>query len=163
MSEAGAPPAFAVERTLGRLARWLRILGYDAAWGSHLAGRGLLALARAEGRTVLTRDRRLAASTQPPPRLLVQSDHFREQLRHVASALGLDGARRFGRCLECNRPLEPVACEDARTHVPEYVFATQHAFRRCAGCGRIFWDATHRQHVEAELAALGVPGIEARP
>jgi len=155
MTDAG-PPRFAADRMLGRLARWLRILGHDVAYGPHLAGRTLVACARREHRLLLTRDTRLLRDPELPPHVFVRSDHFREQLREVAAAVALGGSALLGRCLECNRPLLAVSREDAHERVPAYVWATQTEFRGCTGCGRLYWGATHRQHMLSELATLGL-------
>src|SRR5262245_20347581 len=112
-----AQNAFAVDSMLGRLARWLRILGHDVAYGRHLRGRALVERARQEGRLLLTRDTRLLRDPQLPAHLFITSDHFREQLRQVATAVPL-GAGFLQRCLDCNRPLEPAAREDVRERVP---------------------------------------------
>lgn len=151
-----APPvAFAVDRMLGRLARWLRILGHDVAYGPQLSGRALVACARREGRVLVTRDTRLVRQRDLPPHVFVTSDHFREQLAEVARVVPLGGGF-LGRCLECNRMLETVAKPEIRERVPPYVFATQETFQRCPRCGRIYWPATHRARMAAELEALGL-------
>ena len=89
---AGRLPAFAVDKMLGRLARWLRILGHDVAYGPHLSGRTLVDRARRERRLLLTRDTRLLRDPDLPPYVFVASDHFRQQLRQVADAVPLGGA-----------------------------------------------------------------------
>jgi uncharacterized protein with PIN domain len=162
MSDAAAPPRFAVDRMLGRLARWLRILGHDVAYGPHLGGRGLVACARREGRLLLTRDTRLVRDPELPPHVFIHSDHFREQLREVAAAVSLRRSTPLCRCLDCNRPLVDVSRDEARDRVPEYVAATQERFLGCTGCGRLYWGATHRTHMLDELATLGL-APEARP
>src|SRR5262245_36922355 len=109
----GLAPArtrFAVDKMLGRLARWLRILGHDVAYGPHLSGRTLVDQARHEQRLLLTRDTRLLRDPHLPPHLFIASDHFRDQLRQVAAAVPL-GAGFLHRCLDCNRPLESVSRE----------------------------------------------------
>jgi hypothetical protein len=152
---AGTLPAFAVDKMLGRLARWLRILGHDVAYGPHLSGRTLVDRARRERRLLVTRDTRLLRDPDLPPHLFVASDHFREQLRQVADAVPLGGAF-LRRCLDCNRALEPATREVAAPCVPPYVLATQEHFQRCPRCERIYWPATHRSHMLDELAALGL-------
>jgi uncharacterized protein with PIN domain len=152
----GAPTRFAVDVMLGRLARWLRVLGHDAAYGPHLRGRTLLRLARAEDRWVLTRDTRLRRETPLPRLVFLTSDHLREQLHEVAAAVPLDGRGFLSRCLACNRLVEPVPAEQVRERVPPYVFATQTAFHVCPGCRRVYWSATHRPRILAEAAALGL-------
>jgi hypothetical protein len=163
-----APPRFAVDRMLGRLARWLRILGHDVAYGAHLSGRSLVDCARREGRVLLTRDTRLVRGRDLPRHVFVASDHFRDQLRQVAAALPLGGAGILTRCLDCNRVLDELPRERARDRVPVFVWETSERFLVCAGCGRLYWPATHRAHVLRELGSLGlaaadVPPPEARP
>ncbi len=162
MSEvaARAPEAvrFAADRMLGRLARWLRILGHDVAYGSHLGGRTLVRCARQEGRVILTRDTRLRRDRQLPPHVFVTSDHFREQLRQVAAAVPLGGAPLLRRCLDCNRPLDEVPRERVAGRVPPFVQQRNERFLGCGGCGRLYWPATHRAHMLRELAALGLAG-----
>jgi hypothetical protein len=152
----GEPPRFAVDRMLGRLARWLRVLGHDVAYGPHLGGRGLVACARREGRLLLTRDSRLTRDPNLPPHLFVHSDHFREQLREVAARVPVGGAGLLGRCLDCNRPLDEVPRETVRDRVPPYVWDTKDRFLACRACDRLYWAATHREHMLRELAALGL-------
>jgi uncharacterized protein len=154
--DAGAVHRFAVDRMLGRLARWLRILGHDVAYGPHLGGRGLVACARGEGRLLLTRDTRLVRQRHLPPHLFIRSDRFRDQLREVVDAIDLRGGEVLGRCLECNRPLHDVPRAAVADRVPAYVAATAARFHACAGCGRVYWPATHRAHVLRELEALGL-------
>ena len=160
----GEVPRFAVDRMLGRLARWLRILGHDVAYGSHLAGRPLVDRARREGRILVTRDTRLVRQRDLPPYVFVTSDHFREQLREVAAAVPLGEAGVLRRCLDCNRALTDLAREQARDRVPAFVWETAEQFLTCPRCHRIYWPATHRTHVLRELAALGlVHAEESRP
>jgi uncharacterized protein len=156
-----AAPRFAIDWMLGRLARWLRILGHDVAWGPHLRRRTLVDCARREERILVTRDTRLLRDPDLPPHVFVTHDRFRDQLRQLAAAVPL-GAEVLGRCLDCNRPLEDASREAARDRVPPYVWATTERFRRCPGCGRLYWPATHHAHMLRELAALGLgPGAGA--
>ena len=85
-----------------------------------------------------------------------------DQLREVAAAVPLRGSTVLARCLDCNRPLTEVSREEARERVPAYVWSTQTDFRGCTGCGRIYWGATHREHMLSELATLGL-APEVRP
>ena len=153
---AGAPLLFAVDRMLGRLAVWLRLLGYDATYGAHLTGRSLIRQARTEGRMILTRDRRLLQERNAPRMLFIARDHFRDQLRQVVAACNIDPfAHIFTRCSPCNAPVEAVSKDTVSGHVPAFVFATQEHFVRCSRCGRIYWPATHCERVRDELRRLG--------
>jgi uncharacterized protein with PIN domain len=150
----GAELKFAVDRMLGKLAKWLRVMGYDVIYGQHLSGPGLIRAARAEHRLILTRDRGLKKK-QPPDYLFIESDHYREQVRQVIRACGLrplDHA--FTRCLECNLVLEPRSKADVEKSVPPYVFATQEHFSWCPKCRRVFWPGTHHQKMLEELKQL---------
>lgn len=150
------PQRFAVDKMLGRLATWLRIIGQDATYGAHLSGQALVRHARTEGRTILTRDSRLPRRSPGVSVLLIESDHFREQLRQVITKFHLDPlANAFTRCARCNQPLLAVGKAAVADRVPPYVFATQTSFVQCPRCRRIYWPATHHEHVLKEIAALG--------
>ncbi|MGH7831342.1 MAG: Mut7-C RNAse domain-containing protein [Candidatus Binatia bacterium] len=145
---------FVADKMLGRLARWLRIMGQDAAYGPHLSGRGLLRAARREGRVILTRDQSIRRMN-PPEYLMIESDRFREQLKQVVRQYHLDPLENaFTRCVECNTPFELMTKESVREKVPPYVFSTQDRFSFCRKCQRIYWPATHQQKMLEELKAL---------
>jgi uncharacterized protein len=158
MADRGADIRFAVDTMLGRLARWLRILGYDVAYGPHLRGKTLIDCARREDRVLLTRDTRLVRTRARdlPSHLFIGSDHFREQLRQVAATWSLGAGSLLSRCLDCNRLLDEMPREQARARVPEFVGESSPRFWRCGRCGKLFWPATHKLHIERELAGIGV-------
>src|SRR5690349_10222552 len=113
---------FAADIMLGRLAKWLRILGEDVIYGGHLTGYGLIRAARLENRLILTRDRSLK-NKQPPPVVFIESDHYRDQLRQVIGGCGLSpGTNLLTRCIKCNSRLQPRAKETVKELVPPYVF-----------------------------------------
>ena len=147
---------FAADFMLGRLAKWLRVIGQDVIYGRHLTGYGLIRAARAEGRLILTRDRRLKQK-QPPPFLFIDSDHYRDQLRQVITECGIKSAQRmFTRCIECNSALEPKSKSSIESSVPPYVFSSQEKFSWCPTCRRIYWPATHHQKMLDELRMIGI-------
>jgi uncharacterized protein with PIN domain len=147
---------FAADRMLGKLAKWLRIMGQDVIYGQHLSGSGLVRAARAEDRLILTRDRGLKKK-QPPDFLFIESDHYREQLRQVIQACGLGLLDTpFTRCLECNVILQPRSKMSVEKIVPPYVFSTQDNFSWCPQCRRVYWPATHHQRMVEELRELGL-------
>jgi uncharacterized protein with PIN domain len=149
---------FAADKMLGRLTRWLRVIGQDVTYGPHLSGYGLIREARREGRLILTRDRGLTRKN-PPDYLLIQSDQFREQLKQVVQACRLEPFKEaFTRCVECNTVLQPVPKEAVRERVPPYVFSNQERFSFCLRCRRIYWPATHQQKMLEELKTLGFGG-----
>jgi uncharacterized protein with PIN domain len=146
---------FAADRMLGRLVKWLRIIGQDVVYGPHLTGHGLIRAARAENRLILTRDRGLKQK-QPPAFLFIESDHYRDQLRQVDRQCGLHlEGDLFTRCIECNTVLQPKPKETLETIVPPYIFSSQEKFFSCPTCRRIYWPATHHQKMLEELRNLG--------
>ncbi|MCY4487748.1 MAG: Mut7-C RNAse domain-containing protein [Deltaproteobacteria bacterium] len=146
---------FAADKMLGRLAKWLRIIGQDVIHGQHLAGQGLVRAATQEHRVMLTRDRRISRRN-PDRAILIRDDHFRAQLKQVVEDCGLDPfAGILTRCVECNQPLQPMPKEQVRDTVPPYVFETQDVFSACPACRRVFWPATHQQQMMDELEGLG--------
>ncbi len=143
---------------LGTLARWLRAIGHDVLYEPHIDDADLVARAVAEDRVILTRDRRLVERRLAANHVLVADDDIDRQLGQVVRELSLDRAppRPFGRCLDCNTPLETIDVEEARCRVPPYVAATQGSFRHCRACDRIYWRATHVENMWERLRALGL-------
>jgi hypothetical protein len=150
-----ATPRFIADAMLGRLAKWLRLLGVDTVYDRAITDAALIRRAAAEGRVLLTRDRRLLRRRALPAHLLIRSDDFRAQLREVLAAFPMDPhAEWLSRCARCNSPLQPLPAAAARAVVPAYVRATQTRFLHCARCQRIYWPATHVERIRAELARI---------
>jgi hypothetical protein len=149
------PERFVADVMVGKLARWLRVLGVDVLYDPRWTDPDLIGLARRERRVLLTRDRPLARQPGEPERVLIESDDFRAQLRQVVSRFSLDrSGRLFTRCIECNHPLEKAPVEQVRERVPPYVWATQASFKRCHSCDKIFWGGTHRDQMIRVLDSI---------
>ena len=150
-----ATAMFLTDATLGRLATWLRLLGYDTDYVAGGDERALLRRAASEQRILLTRNTRLLRRRGLPPHLFIEADDFRSQLRAVVRAFNLDPTAGFlARCSRCNAVLEALTAEAARAVVPPYVAATQSSFARCPNCRRVYWPATHVARMRRELARL---------
>ncbi|HID95228.1 MAG TPA: hypothetical protein EYP53_04125 [Candidatus Latescibacteria bacterium] len=146
---------FIVDDMLGRLAKWLRILGYDTCYCRRISDAELLRRAAAEHRIILTRDTRLIERIFSGNYLLIKSEDLRGQLRQVLGELNLDTRRYlFSRCLVCNHPILPVEPEEVRGRVPSYVFQTQTEFSTCPGCERIYWKGTHYERILETLKQI---------
>jgi uncharacterized protein with PIN domain len=158
MGDATRPPKFFADAMLGALARWLRALDLDVAYDPSLGDPELVELSVAEGRTILTRDRRLTERRLARNHILIRSDDVAEQVRQVLEALGVspDPGRLLGRCLRCNQPLEDIDPEAARARVPPWVARTQQEFRVCPDCGRIYWPGTHASRMRERLEGMGL-------
>lgn len=157
----GAPPRrFAADAMLGRLARWLRALGYDTTYEEGIHDVELARRARDEGRVLLTRDRRLPRERHVPEYLVLEGDDPLEQLRAVVARFGLaTGGELFTRCLLCNALLRPATAEEAGRLVPESLRGRAGPVRRCPRCGRVYWEGSHTRRMRDALArALGAGG-----
>jgi uncharacterized protein with PIN domain len=150
VGEPGSAPRFVVDAMLGRLARWLRVLGYDALYSSGADDAALVRRALAEERILLTRDVELARRRGVRV-ILISDDRIGPQLREIVEILHLSAHEAFSRCINCNAPLVEFDRARARDLVPPYVFATQTRFRRCAECGKVYWRGSHWAHMRATL------------
>ncbi len=137
---------------LGRLAKWLRVLGYDTLyWRGDDAG--LLRLALAESRLLLTRDTRLPPRLPPGRTLFIESDHYDAQLRQVVDRIGRP-PHTGRRCLRCNLLLETTEKARLRGQIPEFVWYRHDRFVRCPGCLRIYWEGTHFERMREAVLRL---------
>lgn len=142
---------------LGRLAKWLRILGYDTLYLGDVEDHVLAKVAIAQRRVLLTRDMELAGK-RGFTSLLIRSGNLREQLIQVIEELGLklESEVWLSRCPLCNHLLLPVHKESVRGEVPAYVFATQERFVRCLHCHKVYWPGTHLDRIMEELEKLHI-------
>ncbi len=150
------PVRFFADSMLGKLAKWLRILGCDTAFDPDISDGEIAERARREGRVILTRDTLLIRRKNVRENhFFVRGDGYRDQLRQVVSRFAIDPASGlFTRCVRCNEPLEKIGRQTAAGKVPPYVFETQDAFHTCARCGRIYWKATHREEMVRHLERM---------
>ncbi|MBI2855255.1 MAG: Mut7-C RNAse domain-containing protein [Chloroflexi bacterium] len=153
-----AEPRFIADLNVGRLAKWLRVMGYDTLLIPDIEDGELVRVALKEDRIVLTRDRyimrrRMVVSGELKA-LLILSDALDSQLRQVVEAYGLNARLGFSRCIECNVLLLEVPREDARERVPPFVFQTQEEFMECPSCQKMYWRGTHWHNMRLELARL---------
>ena len=145
-------PRFAADAMLGRLARWLRVLGYDTSYDTRLQDPELVRLADAEGRILLTRDRHLLRELRPQRAHQVRHDEPLEQLRDVVKALALAApAELFTRCLLCNAVLQDLAPDAAQPLLPEGVRGIPGPVRQCPHCARLYWNGSHVRRMRAAL------------
>jgi uncharacterized protein with PIN domain len=150
---------FAVDGHLGRLARYLRMLGFDTLWRADAGDEEIARVAAAERRIVLTRDAGLLKRRIVTHGYRVREAMPRRQLAEVVRRLDLVRAiAPFRRCLACNELLVPVAKEDVRAELPPRVRERQQAFRRCPGCRRVYWAGSHLERMERLVAEVVAEG-----
>ncbi len=153
----GDPPRFILDSMLGRLARYLRFLGFDTAYERGIPDAFLLARAQGEGRILLSRDAgifetRRVASGDVPALMLVSSNTL-AQLRQVSEHFDLGGwaSRLRTRCVECNSPLEEIDRREARHLVPPFVLATQVEISYCPCDHHAVWQGSHWENLKSKL------------
>jgi len=145
-----AIPCFAAEKTLGKLSKWLRLLGFDTLYEAELSGKEFVASLEKD-RILLTRTRRIQKQFASRLLIFIESDHLEHQLSQIFRELGLkpEQTRPFSRCLQCNVPIEAVDKNSLWGRVPDYIFQTQDHFQKCPECDRIYWPGSHtRRSIE---------------
>ncbi len=146
---------FVADCMLGRLARWLRVLGFDVLYFPRIEDAALLGVARREGRALLTRDTGLFERTAGHPALLVASEAWEDQLVQVLDAFRLKGLiAPHTRCLDCNAPLKPVPKDRARNLAAPFIVEQAEAFALCPACGRVFWKGSHADDMDARIGRI---------
>jgi len=155
-------PRFLLDVHLGRLASYLRLAGFDAAYARDATDAALAAASRAEGRALLTRDRGLLKRREVERGYWVRETRPRRQLAEVLGHFEL--ARRLSplvRCGRCNGRLAPVEKAAIEDELPPRTRREHDVFHRCTLCGRVYWRGSHVARIERLLAraAGGGPGL----
>lgn len=143
---------FLVDRTAGKLARWLRILGLDTDYVATCDIPPIVKLARQSGRTVVTRNPRLLDRLGEG--ILLESDALDEQVRQVVRTVGEGNLALFSRCSVCNVELENVDKETVKGRIPEYVYNNHDEFAICPACGRYYWRGTHWEKMKQDIEKM---------
>jgi uncharacterized protein with PIN domain len=140
---------------LGKLAKWLKILGFDAVFFSKIEDDALLDIAKRENRFLLTRDTGLIERTKEAKALFIDSEDWRTQIEQVLDHLDLwRDVNPNSRCIECNVLLKDLPREMAKNLVTPFVFENAHTFALCPDCGRVFWRGTHFKDMETKIDDL---------
>jgi uncharacterized protein with PIN domain len=146
---------FVVDGHLGRLARYLRLLGFDVRWRSDARDDEIARLAATERRIVLTRDSGLLKRRIVSHGYRVREQEPGRQLAEVVRRLDLfRSIAPFRRCLRCNELLETVRKADVADALPPRVRERHEAFRRCPSCRRVYWPGTHYRRMERIVSDL---------
>ena len=150
---------FILSKELGRLAKWLRILGYDTAYFNQDNLSSLIIQALRDERIILTRNQRLSRPSGVKI-VVIQEEKIKGQLQEVLKKLHIRAASdmMFSRCIICNEELVGIEKEKIKDKVPEYVFKTQSSFVTCPKCKRIYWQGTHWGNVTTILKEIAESG-----
>ena len=151
---------FIVDHNVGKIAKWLRMAGFDASLFMGADDDAIIAAALVENRILLTRDRRIMKRrvivSGRIKAILIESDHIKTQVQQILSTMKLDKSsfHPFTTCLECNRRLEECTKEEVKDRVPPYVYLTQEHFAECPACRSLYWQGTHWQSMSSKMDAL---------
>lgn len=151
-------PRFIVDVNVGRLAKWLRVMGYDTLFPREGGDNELVRIALREGRVLVTRDtgiaRRRAARAGLMRVVQIVDDDLRSQLRQLVRDLDLNIDSGFSRCVRCNQLLRPVAKQNVAQRLPMYVCQVHSQFMECPQCFRLYWRGTHWSNMMSELGRV---------
>ena len=147
---------FILTPELGRLAKWLRILGYDAVYFTQTQFSSLLIQALRDNRIILTRNAHCINKARGARLIHIKSDKVNQQLKQIVKELNLslDSDKMFSRCTICNKELNDINKQKVKKRIPEYVFKTQDQFFICPSCQRIYWSGTHWGNVAKTLQEI---------
>jgi uncharacterized protein with PIN domain len=146
---------FVADAMLGKLTKWLRVMGFDVSYDAKSTDAQLLRCAEADDRILLTRDRSLMACRGSVQCLYIESDYYHQQVGQVVQTFDLaQNIQAFTRCIRCNALLNTIAKPAVVTKVPAYVYATQMTFKHCALCDQVFWGGTHRDNMSRQLQVM---------
>jgi uncharacterized protein with PIN domain len=149
-------PRFVADGHLGKLARHLRMAGFDTLWSNKWDDDEIVAISTLQKRTILTRDKGMLRRKEVERGYFVRATESEAQLAEVIRMLQLEGlVAPFTRCRECNVLLEDVSREAVLDRLPEKVRALYDRFKRCPGCERVYWEGTHFARMSRIFARLG--------
>lgn len=147
-------PCFWVEKPLGKLAKWLRLLGFDTLYEADHAAKS----DPRQNRILLTRSRKIDPQSTWKKIIYVESNHPFEQLREVIRATSLTRndiePLTFKRCSTCNLLLRTIDKYRIRQSIPEYVWEVHDVFYTCNRCMRVYWPGTHMDRAKKRIDSL---------
>lgn len=147
--------AFIADVMVGKLARWLRVLGLDVIYSNSMDDDEIMKIATAEDRIILTRDVAFAERCRKTHALLfIEHNDWPSQLRQVLNAYDLMDFKVLSRCLECNARLDIIEKERVDGKVPLYVYQTHDRFSLCPSCNHIYWRGTHVDAMLQQIPTL---------
>lgn len=147
--------AFIVDVNLGKLARGLRMLGFNASYDNQLDDGEIVDIAAREKRIVLTRDRKLLFRKAVTHGFWIRAVDVDTQIREVLQRLDLyDQVKPLHRCLDCNGSIEPVAREAVWSRLEPLTRRYYSEFFRCSRCDKIYWEGSHVEHMSGVICEL---------
>jgi len=147
--------SFAAGRALGKLSKWLRILGFDTLYESYVSNNSFFENLE-KGRILLTRREKIRKAYADHKLIFIVSNNMFEQLKQVINETGMTIAdtRPFSRCILCNLTISTIGKENVYGLVPDYIWETNDKFHRCGQCKRIYWSGSHTKRSLEQIKGL---------
>jgi len=143
---------FIADIMVGKLARYMRMAGYDVMYINNASDDQIIKIARETDRIILTRDSLMLARREFKKGIIkylyIKEDKLENQLDQIKSELKISLKPNLVRCIECNEKLIKVKKEDIKNKVPPYVYKTQKNFLYCKNCDKYYWRGTHYQNIK---------------
>lgn len=156
-----SPPRFVLDVNLGKLAKRLRLFGFDCLYRNDYSDEAVAKISANDGRIVLTRDRRLLYAKAIEHGYWVRAVNVELQVGEVFSRFDLHGlSRPFARCLLCNGELAPVPKAEVLDRLEPKTKRYYEVFYRCRACRRIYWEGSHIADMRRRFAGLLASGAE---
>jgi hypothetical protein len=146
---------FFVDCMLGKLAKWLKILGFDAVYFNKIEDSVLMAQAQKEGGILLSRDNALIEKSRGIETLFIESEDWNSQVEQVLDEFELwQVVRPYSRCIECNSELKDLPRSRAKNLVTPFIYEKAKSFALCPKCSRVFWKGTHHKDMEFKIGEI---------
>lgn len=145
---------FVADCMLGRLSRWMRILGFDVLYLKE-DDETIMAIAEKEKRVILTRDTRMGGKKFKCKIYYVKNDDWKKQLKEVLERFSLSKKiKPYTRCPECNTILKIVKKERVKYLVPSFIYNQKNDFALCKKCGKVFWEGSHLDDMDRKIKSI---------
>lgn len=146
---------FILDVHLGKLAKLLRLFGFDTICNPDFDDMDIIRFSESDSRIILTRDKGLLRNSKISYGLRILSQDPDEQLREVFRGFALkDHINPFIRCMECNALVEKVMREEIEDRVLQGTLKFYSVFKKCPGCGRIYWEGSHYERMKKYVDSL---------
>jgi len=147
---------FVLDHMLGKLAKWLRILGYDTIYYKGNDIKGLMEFAQREQRVILTLNRRLTSQEYEIDIIQLHENKIFHQLKELISKgyIAFHEDQIFLRCLLCNSLIKSLQREKAKGRVPDFIYLNHRNFFECPKCQKVYWQGSHLQNMKKTLEEL---------
>jgi len=143
---------FIADIMVGKLARYMRMAGYDVMYINNASDDQIIKIARETDRIILTRDSLMLARREFKKGIIkylyIKEDKLENQLDQIKSEVKISLKPNLIRCIACNEKLIKVKKEDIKNKVPPYVYKTQQNFLYCKNCDKYYWRGTHYQNIK---------------